>query len=263
MGHYVLARIHGVDTTLPYFIPLPFLGVGTLGAVIRIRDRIPHRNALVDIGAAGPLAGLVVALPVLYWGLAHSTVVDSPPQPWVFPGEGSLWTLGHELFGWLMAKLTHAPPSPEALHTGQLQMVFGDNLLMKGLTRLAVGPLPEGKDVLVHPVVIAGWFGLLVTLLNLLPVGQLDGGHLTFALLGRHARTVGQAVALVLLFLSVFVTASWVVWLVVTSKVVGFGHPDVLQPEEPLTRGRKIICALCFLALVGCAMPIPLREVFS
>jgi membrane-associated protease RseP (regulator of RpoE activity) len=264
MGHYVLARWHGVDTTLPYFIPLPYLGVGTLGAVIRIRDRIPHRNALVDIGAAGPLAGLVVAVPILFWGLTHSTVVDAPPQPGsLLLGDSSLWGLGRDAFAWVMARLTHAPPAPEVVQAGHVQWVFGDNLLMQGLTRLAVGPLPEGKDVLVHPVVVAGWFGLLVTLLNLLPVGQLDGGHLTFALWGRHARWVGRGVALVLLFLSLFVTASWFMWLIVTSKLVGFGHPDVVEPDVPLSRGRKWICALCFVALIGCAMPVPLRQVFS
>ncbi|MBJ6763439.1 site-2 protease family protein [Myxococcaceae bacterium JPH2] len=263
MGHYVLARLHGVDTSLPYFIPLPVPGsLGTLGAVIRIRSRIPSRNALVDIGAAGPLAGLVVALPILYWGLRHSTVVDAPSVASPFPGESSLWVLGSELFHWLGAKLTHAPPPAEE-PLRQVQTLFGDSLLMKGLTRLAVGPVPEGKDVAVHPVVIAGWFGLLVTLLNLMPVGQLDGGHLSFAVLGSRARRVGQGVAVLLLFLTVFATASWGLWLVVTSKMVGFGHPEVIEPREPLSAGRRWICALCLLALIGCAMPIPLRTVVS
>ncbi|WP_141326667.1 site-2 protease family protein [Myxococcus sp. AB025B] len=262
MGHYVLARLHRVDTSLPYFIPLPVLGVGTLGAVIRIRDRIPHRNALVDIGAAGPLAGLVVALPILYWGLSHSAVVDAPQVASQFPGESSLWVYGKELFTWVMAKVTHAPPAPEQAFHG-VQTLFGDSLLMQGLTWLALGPLPEGKDVLVHPVVIAGWFGLLVTLLNLMPMGQLDGGHLAFAVLGRHAHWVGRLMAAVLLFLTLFVTASWGLWLLVTSKVVGFGHPEVVYPQEPLSPMRKLICALCLLALIGCAMPVPLRQVVS
>jgi len=263
MGHYILARLHKVDTSLPYFIPVPIAGAGTLGAVIRIRGRIPHRNALVDIGAAGPLAGLAVALPALFWGLAHSQVVDSPPVSSSFPGEGSLWVLGRELFTWAMAALTNAPPTLEPESASRMHIIFGDNLLMQGLTRLALGPLPEGKDVLVHPVVMAGWFGLFITLLNLMPIGQLDGGHLTFALLGPRARWVGQAVALVLLLLVVFVTAFWVVWLVVASKLVGFGHPEVVEPEVPLSPGRKWICALCFVALIGCAMPIPLRQVLS
>jgi membrane-associated protease RseP (regulator of RpoE activity) len=260
MGHYVLARIHKVDATLPYFIPLPIIGVGTLGAVIRIRGRIPHRNALVDIGAAGPLAGLVVAVPILVWGLQHSQVVDAPWKALPFPGEDSLVMLLRGLFAWVMELVTQAPAAATEVYVPRATL-FGDNLLMQGLTWLTFGPLPEGKDVAVHPVVIAGWFGLLVTLLNLLPVGQLDGGHLAFALWGERARWVGKAAALVLLGLTLFATASWGIWLVVVSKVVGFGHPEVVEPQVPLSRGRKWVCALCFLALIACAMPIPLRQV--
>ena len=261
MGHYLLARAHGVDASLPYFIPLPYLGVGTLGAVIRIRGRIPHRNALVDIGAAGPLAGLLVAVPVLLWGLAHSAVVDAPPLRSSFPGDTSLWVLGGELLQWLQVKLSlAAPPAPDAPPFGAA-IVFGDSLLMRGLKWLVLGPLPAGKDIQEHPVVIAGWFGLLVTLLNLMPVGQFDGGHLAFAVLGRHARLVGKVMALVLFFLTLFYTVTWAVWLLVATKLVGFGHPELTHPSEPLSFGRKLVCALCFLALAGCAMPVPIRMV--
>jgi membrane-associated protease RseP (regulator of RpoE activity) len=262
MGHYVLARLHGVDSSLPYFIPLPYLGVGTLGAVIRIRSRIPTRNALVDIGAAGPLAGLIVAVPILLWGLAHSQVVDAPPLRSSFPEASSLWVLGGELLQWLQVKLSLATPAPESGPPGSMMaFVFSDSLLMRGLKWLALGPLPAGKDIQEHPVVIAGWFGLLVTLLNLLPVGQLDGGHLTFALWGERARWVGKVVALVLLFLTLFYTVTWGVWLLVAAKLVGFGHPEVSQPSEPLGLGRKLVCGVCFLALAGCAMPVPIRMV--
>jgi len=262
MGHYVLARLHGVDSSLPYFIPLPYLGVGTLGAVIRIRSRIPTRNALVDIGAAGPLAGLLVAVPILLWGLAHSQVVDAPPLRSSFPGDSSLWVLGGELLRWLGEKLSLVAAPTESAPAGRMMaFVFSDSLLMRGLKWLALGPLPAGKDIQEHPVVIAGWFGLLVTLLNLLPVGQLDGGHLTFALWGERARWVGKAVALVLFFLTLFYTVSWGLWLLVAAKLVGFGHPEVSQPAEPLGLGRKLVCAVCFLALAGCAMPVPIRMV--
>jgi membrane-associated protease RseP (regulator of RpoE activity) len=261
MGHYLLARVHGVDASLPYFIPLPYLGVGTLGAVIRIRGRIPHRNALVDIGAAGPLAGLLVALPVLLWGLAHSSVVDVPAIRPSFPGESSLWMLGGELLHWLQVKLSLVAPTPPGPEPIGAFVVFGDSLLMRGLKWLVLGPLPAGKGLQEHPVVIAGWFGLLVTLLNLLPVGQFDGGHLAFALWGRHARLVGKAMALVLFFLTLFYTVTWGLWLLVATKVVGFGHPEVTQPAEPLGLGRKLVCAVCFLALVGCALPVPIRMV--
>jgi membrane-associated protease RseP (regulator of RpoE activity) len=176
-----------------------------------------------------------------------------------FPGEDSLVMLLRGLFTWVMEQLTQTASTAEAYVPRA--MMFGDNLLMQGLTWVTLGPLPEGKDVAVHPVVIAGWFGLLVTLLNLLPVGQLDGGHLAFALWGPRARWVGKAVAVVLLGLTLFATASWGIWLVVVSKLVGFGHPEVVEPEVPLSRGRKWICALCFLALIACAMPIPLRQV--
>ncbi len=259
MGHYVFARLHKVDATLPYFIPLPIVGIGTLGAVIRIRGRIPHRNALVDIGASGPLAGLVVAVPLLLWGLGHSQVVAVPPAELTFPAEDSLLMVLRGLFAWVMELITQTPSPPEPYVPGAT--VFGHSLLMQGLTWLALGPLPANTEVMMHPVVIAGWFGLFVTLLNLLPVGQLDGGHLAYALWGPRARWVGKAAALVLLGLTLFATASWGLWLVVTSKVVGFGHPEVIEPEAPLSRGRKWVCALCFLALIACAMPIPLRQV--
>ncbi|HEY0093472.1 MAG TPA: site-2 protease family protein, partial [Archangium sp.] len=188
MGHYVLARLHGVDASLPYFIPLPYLGVGTLGAVIRIRGRIPTRNALVDIGAAGPLAGLVVALPFLLWGLAHSPVVDVPEPSSVFPGRSSLWSLGGDFLEWLQVKLSLAEAAPGGASSVQYAVLFSDGPLMRGLKWLVLGPLPAGKGIQEHPVVIAGWFGLLVTLLNLVPVGQFDGGHLAYALWGKHAR---------------------------------------------------------------------------
>jgi membrane-associated protease RseP (regulator of RpoE activity) len=139
--------------------------------------------------------------------------------------------------------------------------LYADSPLMKGLQWLVVGPLPEGKEVALNPMVLAGWFGLLVTLLNLIPMGQLDGGHLTFALWGPRARWVGKAMALGLVYLVVFYTISWTVWLVVVSLMVGFGHPEVTRPQEPLGTGRKLICALCFVALAACAMPVPIRMV--
>lgn len=265
MGHYVLARAHAVNASLPYFIPLPFLGVGTLGAVIRLRDRIPNRNALVDIGAAGPLAGLVVAIPLLAVGFAHSRVVDAPILSSSFPGEMSLWRivprLVHLLQGHLHSAWTGQPMPVEAEAPTAGYTVFGDSLLMLLIQRLVLGPLPAGKDVISHPMVVAGWFGLLVTMINLIPIGQLDGGHVTFAVLGRRARYVGWVAAAALAGLCLFVSAFWMVWLLVTSFAIGFQHPEVTVPEVPLTRGRKIISALCLLAFILCAMPVPLTMV--
>ena len=261
MGHYVLARVHGVDSSLPYFIPLPFLGFGTMGAVIRLRAPIPSRNALVDIGAAGPLAGLAVALPVLFWSFRHAVLVDATPLPSHFPAHGSLLHVGAELFslvrGWL------AGASAEDIAYTREVTVFGDPLLLLAVRHLALGALPAGKDVVMSAPMLAAWFGLLVTLLNLMPVGQLDGGHVAFAVLGRRARAVGKAVALLLLVLTVFVQWTWVVWLLIAARFVGFGHPEVLVPEAALSPGRRVVRALCLLALVGCAMPVPIAMVLQ
>src|SRR6266851_6549493 len=145
-GHYFTARAYGASVSLPYFIPAPPpLLFGTLGAIIRMRSPARDRNSLFDIAAAGPLAGLVVALPALWIGLGWSKVAALP--------EGG-------------------------------NVVFGDSLLMRFMTWLAFGPLPPGHDVFVHPVALAGWVGLFVTALNLIPVGQLDGGRIAYALFG-------------------------------------------------------------------------------
>jgi membrane-associated protease RseP (regulator of RpoE activity) len=249
MGHYLLARRHGVDTSLPYFIPFP-IGFGTLGAVIRIRDPIPNRNALVDIGAAGPLTGLVVAIPILVWGIALSRVGDGPPMPDQFPNEWSLLGLIQLLTDWLAGRAI-----PEANRIP----VYGDSLLMQGLQWAIVGPIPPGKALFVHPLWMAGWFGILVTSLNLCPIGQLDGGHLSFAWLGPKAQLVGRVAALGLIILTVFFSVGWLAWLVVTTKLVGFGHPDVVHPQEPLSRGRRAVCVVSLLALILCVVPIPLQ----
>src|SRR5919198_928314 len=256
MGHYLLARRQGVDTSLPYFIPLPLpVGFGTLGAVIRIRGRIPNRNALVDIGAAGPLTGLVVAIPILLWGLSLSHIGDAPPMPHRFPPDWSLLGFIRQLTQWLAGR--SVPFTSDA----NVIPVFGDNLLLRALQWAVFGSLPPGKQLSVHPLAIAGWFGMLVTMLNLCPIGQLDGGHLSFAWLGPRAPTVGRVAALGLIVLTVFFSAGWLVWLVVTTKLIGFGHPEVVNPEEPLSPGRRLICLIALIALILCLVPIPLQEV--
>jgi membrane-associated protease RseP (regulator of RpoE activity) len=155
-GHYIAARIHKVDASLPFFIPLPILSpFGTMGAVIRMRSVIPTRRALLDIGASGPLAGLAVAIPVYAWGVAHSHVVAA---------DGS------------------------AGETVQL----GQSLLLKLLDHYFAPPVPDGMDVLLSPVAWAGWAGMFVTMLNLFPIGQLDAGHVAYALFGPRQNRVAQ-----------------------------------------------------------------------
>ncbi|MBV9946129.1 MAG: site-2 protease family protein, partial [Myxococcales bacterium] len=154
-GHYIAARIHRVDASLPYFIPMPLISpFGTMGAVIRMRSVIPTRPALLDIGAAGPLAGLALALPLYGWGVAHSPIV-------ALDGQGEY-------------------------------IEFGSSLLSRALDFACAPHVPEGHDILLSPVAYAGWVGMFVTMINLLPVGQLDAGHVAYALFGPRQNTVAR-----------------------------------------------------------------------
>jgi membrane-associated protease RseP (regulator of RpoE activity) len=153
-GHYIAARAHGVDVSLPYFIPFPILSpFGTMGAVIRMRSAIPTRRALLDIGAAGPLAGIALAIPLYAWGVAHSPVVAIGSTP------------GVEL---------------------------GSSLLSRAIDRVFAPATPEGMEISLSPVAYAAWAGMLITMINLLPAGQLDAGHVAYALLGERQNRVAR-----------------------------------------------------------------------
>ena len=155
MGHYLACRYYRVDATLPFFLPAPFLSmVGTLGAFIRIRAPIPHRRALFDIGVAGPLAGFAVCLPVLWFGLKEARVLSLEPEA------GGIF--------------------------------LGEPLLFQWVAHLIHGPLPEETTLTLGPLGLAAWFGLFVTALNLMPIGQLDGGHITYALLRKRAQRISR-----------------------------------------------------------------------
>lgn len=253
LGHYFMARHHGVDASLPYFIPVPF-GFGTMGAVIRLRGKIPTRDALVDIGAAGPLAGLLIAVPMLFVGVALSSVQPSP----ALPDGGLMPSLSlinfASMFGLWVKELIYGVPMPQF---PQLQ-IFGDNLLTWFAVKLIHGDVPAGSDVMAHPVFIAAWFGLVVTMLNLLPVGQLDGGHLTHAWYGVKAEEIGHRVAAATLILALFASASWLLWFFLVTRVVGIGHPPVSQPDVPLSRGRKVVVVITWVMTALTFMPMPM-----
>jgi membrane-associated protease RseP (regulator of RpoE activity) len=251
MGHYLMARRHGVDSSLPYFIPFPF-GFGTMGAVIRIRARIPTRDALVDIGAAGPLAGLCVAIPLLIAGTRLSSVIAAPPSPRVLFGPWSLSNLLTTLYHWGV----HGQEP-----TLQGALFYGDNLLTLGVQLLVKGRLPAGTDLAAHPVFLAAWFGLLVTMFNLFPIGQLDGGHLTHAWFGPRAITLGKAVTFFMALLMALCSFGWLPWLLLTGLVIGYRHPDVIDPMVPLSRSRKVVCALCFAFFALTLIPVPISAV--
>lgn len=242
-GHYVAARLHGVDASLPFFIPAPIISYfGTMGAVIRMRGRIRSRDALLDIGAAGPLAGLVVALPVLVVGLATSPV--------------------DRVSGFVIQE--------------------GNSLLYLGLKRAVCGAIPPGHDVQLNAIAFAGWVGLFVTALNLLPIGQLDGGHIAYALLGKRQNRISRLAHLGLLAMFLlnvwwFVapllregwtgellamgignSIFWLFWFVLLAGVrraSGGDHPPT--DDGDLSPGRRAIAVVSLVLFVLLFMPTP------
>jgi membrane-associated protease RseP (regulator of RpoE activity) len=221
-GHYFAARYYRVPVSLPYFIPVPppFL-FGTLGAVIRMRAPARDRNALFDIAAAGPLAGLVIAVPAVVLGIRWSTVAPATPG---------------------------------------VSYMFGDSLLTQTLVSLWFGPLPEGMKLYTHPVFDAAWVGLLVTALNLMPVGQLDGGRIAYALFGRGHRAIGIATFFGLLLLgAVTWSPNWVVWGMFILLFIGFRHGPPLDDLTPLSPGRRVLGYVCLALLVLLVPPVPIE----
>jgi membrane-associated protease RseP (regulator of RpoE activity) len=244
MGHYLVARRHGVFATLPYFIPVPF-GAGTLGAVIRMRSQIPSRRAALDIAAAGPIAGFVVAVPLLLWGLAHSELRAVSTTP-VGSALASPYALVRALL--LGRPLLAGEPGTQ---------FFGDSLVTTAAARLVHGTLPPGTDLILHPVAFAAWLGLLVTTLNLVPLGQLDGGHVVYALVGRRwAHVVSRLVSWGLLAAGLFLSWNWVVWWALTRFVIGLKHPPSVE-EEPLDPARAAVAVLSLVLFVLTFIPVP------
>lgn len=216
-GHYLLSKIHRVPASLPLFIPGPPHFIGTFGAIIRMRGPILSRRALFDIGVAGPLAGFVVAVIALIVGLHLSTVVD---------------------------------------RTSTLGLQLGEPLLLQFMSWIVIGSLPPEADVVLHPIGFAAWFGLFVTSLNLLPIGQLDGGHVAYALWGRRQRTLAWAVLPILLVLGFFGWSGWFLWAFMAG-LWGVGHPPVIDPDVPLGRNRTIVGWIAFAVFVVTFAPVP------
>jgi membrane-associated protease RseP (regulator of RpoE activity) len=256
LGHYFMARYHGVAVTLPYFIPMPFLFLGTMGAFIRMKEPMPNRKVVFDIGVAGPLAGLVVAIPLLVYGLSQSVV--EPLSESLSPG--SLVSLeGNSLLYLGLKYLVHGrmlpdicPPAAGALDClGRL--MFG-------------GTVPSSAlDVKLHPVAFAGWVGLLVTAINLLPASQLDGGHVIYTLLGRRARYLSLAVTLFLVLLSAMLYITRGIeglnWIVMAGLIylVGWQHPPSLNELVQLDTKRRLLAVSMLILFLLMFVPIPLR----
>ena len=225
LGHYLACRYYNVDASRPFFIPMPLFMTGTMGAFIRIREQIPTKRMLFDIGIAGPIAGFLVAVPALFMGMAMSRVAKLPET-----------FSGYEL---------------------------GEPLLFKATAWLLWGNPPAGYEVNMHPMSFAAWFGLLATALNLFPVGQLDGGHITYTVFGRRSSTITLVAVGIALLLTVF-SASWLVWsvlLVLMLFMFGADHPPTRDEVEPLDRTRLWLAVFAAIIFILSFTPAPARPI--
>jgi membrane-associated protease RseP (regulator of RpoE activity) len=216
LGHFFACRYYGISASYPYFIPAPTL-LGTLGAFIRIRSPIYHRKALFDVGLAGPVVGFLFAIPALAIAIAYSRVIP-------FSGQDA-----PVLFG-----------NPLALH------------LLVAVLRPGVA----ATDLLLNPVGRAAWAGLFATALNLIPGGQLDGGHILYAVTSKYHRRITFGVALLLFPLGYLLWAGWYLWAVLL-LAIGFRHPPLLHGWESLDRRRLVWAGVAVLIFVLCFMPVP------
>ncbi len=225
MGHYFASRRFGVMATLPYFIPVPpffFPSIGTFGAFIKMVPPIGSRSAILNIGLAGPAVGFVFAVIAAVAGLSYSTM---------------------------------------AAETGVHGLKLGGSLIFSVLTRIVLGPVPEGMDVLLHPMAFAGWLGFFVTALNLIPIGQMDGGHIVYAVVGekRH-RAVSLGLVPVLSVMGLFFWPGWLFWAVLAS-FLGVAHPPVRNPRIPLYADDRWKAAGALALLVLTFIPVPFAVV--
>jgi len=223
MGHYVACRYYQVDATRPFFIPMPLVLTGTLGAFIRIREPIPSKRALFDIGVAGPLAGFAFLVPALFLGVAMSHVAKLPPN-----------FVGFNL---------------------------GEPVLFKIASMMIWGTIPDGYSVNLHPMAFAAWFGMLATALNLFPIGQLDGGHLTYAVFGRRSSAITLGAISTAVGLTYF-SRSWMVWtvmMVVMTMSMGRHHPRTVDEDVPLNRTRLWVALIAAIVFVLCFTYAPIE----
>ena len=221
LGHYFACKSNGIKATLPYFIPMPppFFLLGTFGAVIRINSPIPNKSSLIKIGAAGPIAGFIVALPIVIIGIKLSR---------------------YELLSTLKGGLT-----------------LGNSIIFLGLTKLFAPPLPGiGYDLALHPIAFAGWVGMFVTAMNLLPVGQLDGGHINYAALGSKARLVSLPFIAIMAVLGIY-WPGWLVWALLNVIIIGIRHPPVLNDITGLSKAEKYTALICLIIFILTFVPIP------
>jgi Zn-dependent protease len=248
-GHYLAARSHHVAVSLPYFIPF-IGGFGTMGAFIRLKEPPKNKRILHDIGIAGPLAGLVVAIPILVIGIALSPVEQLPSA---VPADQGFSLEGNSILYLLIKYLVHGEllPAP-ASYAGMNPVLYWIKYFFTGM------PTPlGGRDVFLHPLAWAGWAGLLVTALNLIPVGQLDGGHIFYVLFGEHANKA-YPVALVLLLGLGFIWPYWWLWMALIF-FLGRRHAEPLDQITQLDPARKALAIFALVVFVLVFTPVPLQ----
>jgi membrane-associated protease RseP (regulator of RpoE activity) len=221
MGHYLMTRKYGIPSTLPFFIPFPMEPFGTFGAIIKMKGVIINKRALFDIGVAGPLCGFAVALPFIIAGILMSKVQ-------VIIGGPHYQRLGDPLFFTL------------------IQSVF-------------IEKIPQGFDLVLHPFAYAGWVGLFVTALNLLPVGQLDGGHVVYAVFGDKSQWVSRVSITLLALLAIFYNPGWLT-LVILLLIFGRSHPQPYDTETPLDGKRKLVACIVLVIFILSFIPAPFPE---
>ncbi|MGA9192634.1 MAG: site-2 protease family protein [Anaerolineales bacterium] len=250
-GHYLAARHHKTSVTLPYFLPLPppLSPLGTLGAFIRLKSLPKNRKHLLDIGLAGPLAGFVVAVPILLVGVYLSKVMPLPAGP---SSAGQMMMEGNSLL-YLAAKYVikgQLLPAPVSFG-GIAPFMYWLRYFFSG------SPIPYGgQDIIIHPLAWAGWAGLLVTALNLLPAGQLDGGHLVYVLFGRKVSMAWPIIVVALVGMG-FIWSGWWIWAALVF-FLGRSHAEPLDEITPLDPGRRLLALLGLAIFVLTFTPVPL-----
>lgn len=221
MGHYIVSKKHGIHTSLPFFIPvppvLPGFNIGTFGALISSRDPMPDKKALFDVGISGPVAGFLVAVPITIYGLATSTVVPV-----------------------------------NTLSSGEI--VLGSSLLFMLLSNILVN-IPPGFALNLNPVAFAGWIGLLITSINLLPAGQLDGGHVFRAVLGNKQKYAGWVAVFIMIF------TGWMFFALIIILLIGMVHPPPLNDDTDIDLRRKLFFFVAIAILILCFIPFPIYSV--
>jgi membrane-associated protease RseP (regulator of RpoE activity) len=233
MGHYIYALKYRIYATLPYFIPffLPAFNFGTLGAFIKMRSPIPDKRALLDVGIAGPLAGFVMSIFFLF--------------------------LGFSLLPDLAGVKEYVSQIHEWSESGENALTLGSSLLFDFIRRIMGAQHLPMYEIYHFPFIFAGWLGLLVTALNLMPIGQLDGGHISYALLGKKAKIVAIAAFIALALLN-FYSTNWIIWTILILLIIRLKHPPTMNDRLELDPNRKILAWISYIIFVTCFSPMPI-----